>query len=226
MQFLVGTSGYSYPKWKGSFYPQKLPAKEMLHFYAQRFSTVEANNTFYRMPTADVLRAWSEQVPNSFQFVLKAPQRITHIKRLKDVKEDVRELLRTSAALKKKRGPIFFQLPPNFKKDVARLEGLLRGIGKRVPARSSSAMRVGSMTKCLTACASTPGVCLVDAEDSPNLKPVSTANWGYVRLRRERYTAKQLSRWIETLKSQPWDKAYVFFKHEDIGTGPKFVRAF
>ena len=85
MDLYVGTSGYSYKEWKGSFYPEDLPAKEMLRYYAERFRTVEINNTFYRMPKASVLESWAEQVPESFRFVLKGPQRITHIKRLVEV---------------------------------------------------------------------------------------------------------------------------------------------
>src|SRR5205814_1315547 len=84
MNFHVGTSGYSYKEWKGTFYPRDLPDKQMLRYYGERFRAVEINNTFYRMPEAAVLRAWAEAVPADFQFVLKAPQQITHRQRLKD----------------------------------------------------------------------------------------------------------------------------------------------
>src|SRR4029453_14781938 len=109
-----GTSGYSYKEWKGSFYPEKLPAKQMLGFYAERFTTVEINNTFYSMPEASVLEAWAAQVPANFRFVLKAPQDITHRKRLKDAGELVSLLVETARVLKERLGPLLFQLPPNF----------------------------------------------------------------------------------------------------------------
>ena len=100
MRFLVGTSGYSYKEWKGNFYPEKIKADAMLGYYAQRFSTVEINNTFYRMPRASVLESWLEQVPNVFRFVLKAPQLITHRKRLIDAESATDHFLRTAAAFK------------------------------------------------------------------------------------------------------------------------------
>src|SRR5947207_2683816 len=122
MRFHVGTSGYSYKEWKGSFYPEKLPQKDMLSYYAQRFSTVEINNTFYRMPKASVVESWGQQVPESFRFVLKAPQKITHFKRLKDTKEETDYLIHVASALEERQGPLLFQLPPNLKKDLPRLE--------------------------------------------------------------------------------------------------------
>src|SRR5215471_2163286 len=125
MRFFVGTSGFQYKEWKGSFYPEKLPEKEMLNYYGQRFSTVEINNTFYRMPKENVVQSWAEQVPDEFRFVLKAPQRITHIKRLKDVDDDVTYFQRVALALQHRLGPLLFQFPPNFKKDLERLSALL-----------------------------------------------------------------------------------------------------
>ena len=111
MRFFVGTSGYSYKEWKGTFYPEKLPQQEMLSYYAQRFSTVEINNTFYRMPTVNAVENWAQQVPDSFQFVLKAPQTITHQKRLKNAQDELDLLIKTSSALKQRRGPLLF--PPS-----------------------------------------------------------------------------------------------------------------
>ncbi len=227
MHFFVGTSGYSYKEWKGSFYPEKLPQKEMLSYYAQRFAAVEVNSSFRRMPEAGVLKAWAQQVPDTFRFVLKAPQTITHFKRLKDVKVETRDLLGTASVLKDRRGPLLFQLPPNFKKDLPRLKSFLRLIGRRT--RAAFEFRHESwfdeeVFECLreNSCA----LCTADSEDSPWTDVVGTAGWGYVRLRRERYTAKRLRQWIESIQSQPWNEAYVFFKHEDTGTGPKLAAQF
>jgi len=227
MRFFVGTSGYSYKEWKGSFYPQKLPPKEMLSFYAQRFSTVEINNTFYRMPKPSDLESWAAQVPDSFRFVLKAPQTITHRKRLKGVEQDTDYLVRTVAVLEGRLGPLLFQLPPNFKKDVPRLEAFLTLLGEETLAafefRHESWFDeevFGSLR------ARSYALCTADMEDAASTDLVGTTRWGYVRLRREEYTDQQLEEWIKRLKAQRWEEAYVFFRHEDTGTGPKFAARF
>jgi uncharacterized protein YecE (DUF72 family) len=227
MQFLVGTSGYSYKEWKGSFYPEKLPQKEMLEYYSQRFSTVEINNSFYRMPAASVVESWAQQTPKSFRFVLKAPQTITHRKRLNDCAEQVDELLQTAAVLKSQQGPLLFQLPPNFKKDLARLDGFLSIVDNRTPITFEfrhESWFDDEVFDCLRAhsCA----LCVADAEDLPPVKLFSTTDWGYVRLRREEYSDKDLRHWIKNIKAQDWNRVYVFFKHEDTGTGPKFATRF
>src|SRR5687768_10174229 len=121
MNLYAGTSGYSYKEWKGSFYPEDLPEKQMLHFYGQRFRSVEINNTFYRMPKASMLEAWANEVPPDFKFVLKAPQRITHLQRLRDTGDSVSFLLQVADTLNERLGPLLFQLPPHLKKDASRL---------------------------------------------------------------------------------------------------------
>jgi uncharacterized protein YecE (DUF72 family) len=226
MRLFVGTSGYSYKEWKGSFYPQKLPQTEMLAYYGQRFGTVEINATFYRMPKASVLESWAAQVPEGFRFVLKASQRITHHKRLKGAEDETEYLLRTSAVLKQRLGPLLFQLPPDFKKDLPRLEAFL---GLVAGTRSAFEFRHASwfddeVFECLrrNACA----LCVSDAEDSPSADLVRTAGWGYVRLRAEGYTDAALGEWIARLKAQGWDEGYVFFKHEEAGAGPELASRF
>src|SRR4051812_45083367 len=126
MNLYVGTSGYSYKEWKGPFYPEDLPDKQMLHYYGERFRSVEINNTFYRMPKKAVLEAWAGEVPSDFKFVIKAPQRITHMQRLKDADDSVNYLLEVVGALKERLGPLLFQLPPYFKKDIPRLQEFLK----------------------------------------------------------------------------------------------------
>ena len=125
MKLHVGSSGYSYKEWKGPFYPKDLPESQMLRYYAERFPTVEINNTFYRMPSREVLERWAGETPDTFRFVLKAPQRLTHQKRLKDVGDSLPYFLDVSEALGAKRGPFLFQLPPNMKKDAPRLDAFL-----------------------------------------------------------------------------------------------------
>ncbi len=168
MRFFVGTSGYSYKEWKGTFYPQKLPQKEMLGYYGTRFATVEINATFYRMPKASVLESWAAQVPEEFRFVLKASQRITHHKRLKGAEDETEYLLRTATVLKKRLGPLLFQLPPDFKKDLPRLEtflGLVAGTPSAFEFRHASWFD-DEVFECLrrNSCA----LCSADAEDSPS----------------------------------------------------------
>jgi uncharacterized protein YecE (DUF72 family) len=227
MRFIVGTSGYSYPKWKGSFYPPKLAQKEMLSYYAERFAAVEINNSFYRMPAADVLKSWAKQAPESFQFAFKAPQTITHFKRLKDADEPTKQFLKAVAVMKSRCGPLLFGLPPNFKKDLPRLERFLKLL--RGQRRVALEFRHASwFDEEVFACfrANRCALCTADEDKSPFTNLVNTTNWGYVRLRREKYTDKELRSWIRKIRSQPWDEVNVFFKHEDTGTGPKLAARF
>lgn len=224
MKFLVGTSAYSVKEWKGKFYPAKLPQKEMLKFYAGRFSTVEINYTFRQFPSESVVQAWADQVPDSFRFVLKARQIITHFKRLQNVERETDDFIRIASVLKERQGPILFQLPPNFKKDVPRLDAFLSHVAGR--ARLAFEFRHTSwfddeVFECLRA--HSTALCVADADDLPSTDLARTADWGYVRLRDEDYTDKSLKDWIKKIKSQNWDEVFVFFKHEDSGAGPKLA---
>jgi uncharacterized protein YecE (DUF72 family) len=224
MNYYVGTSGYSYPEWKGSFYPAKMPAKQMLGFYGTHFRTVEINNTFYRPPTAQLLETWAAQVPANFSFVLKAPQEITHVKRLAGVSELVSSLLEAAGTLKERLGPVLFQLPPNFRKDLPRLRDFLATLPLK--CRTGFEFRHASwFTDDVFALLREHGVgfCVADAEDDLEVPFVATAEWGYLRLRRPNYDDAALAAWADRLKSQNWQDAYVFFKHEDAGTGPRFA---
>jgi uncharacterized protein YecE (DUF72 family) len=227
MRVLTGTSGYSYKQWKGRFYPEKMKEAEMLGFYAGRFPTVEINNTFYRMPAPELLRKWADQTPEAFTFVLKAPQRITHQKRLGDVGPDVDYFLATSGALGSKRGPVLFQLPPYMKKDVGRLQALL----ERLPASPPAAFEFrhaswfdDEVREVLRG--KDAALCLADTDEEPLGEITATAGWGYLRLRRAAYTDADLDAWAQRVRAQPWDRAYVFFKHEDEARGPDFAATF
>lgn len=227
MKFLVGTSGYAFKEWKGAFYPEKLPQKEMLAYYAARFSAVEINYTFRRLPPRSIVESWAKQVPASFRFVLKAPQIITHFKRLKNTEKKTDEFLRLASILKKRQGPVLFQLPPNFKNDVSRLAAFLSYIKGR--AKAAFEFRHASwfddeVIECLRKYKS--ALCVADAKDLPAADLVRTANWGYVRLRDAGYSDKTLRRWIRRIRSRAWDEAYVFFKHEDSAAGPKLATRF
>ena len=216
----IGTSGYSYPEWKGNFYPEK----DMLRFYAERFPTVEINNTFYRMPKDSVLRGWAEQVPESFTFVIKASKRITHDKRLKECGELLTYLFGVTSTLGARLGPLLFQLPPNFKKDVPRLQSFFADMPERrrmaIEFRHASWFddEVYEVLKAQRA-----ALCVADTGDEPAVPLVATTDWGYLRLRREEFSAKELRDWARRIREQPWSDAYVFLKHEEEGKGPKLA---
>jgi uncharacterized protein YecE (DUF72 family) len=226
MSVLVGTSGFAYKEWKGRFYPTDIKAEDMLRYYASQFGSVEINNTFYRMPSEKVLQQWSSQVPEGFTFVLKAPRQITHIRRLKEVESSLSHFLQTTDALGRQLGPLLFQLPPNLKKDVARLTTFLA----LLPPNRRVALEVrheswyeGDVYEALRA--RDVALCITDADDiqTPLEK---TASWGYLRLRRVEYTEALLQQWCERITSERWQDAFVFFKHEDEATGPQLARQF
>jgi uncharacterized protein YecE (DUF72 family) len=226
VRVMAGTSGYAYQEWKGPFYPEKLPQDQMLRYYGERFPTVEINNTFYRMPSEKVLLNWADQVPETFAFVLKASQRITHQKRLQEVGEELGYFLRTASVLGSRLGPTLFQLPPNLRKDLPRLNAFLDLLPHRWRAAMEfrhASWRDDEVYDALRR----RGVawCVADTEDDA-APVVATADWGYLRLRREGYAPDDLARWAGSVLAQPWQDAFVFFKHEDAGAGPALARAF
>jgi len=225
MKIRAGTSGWSYKEWKGFFYPEKLPAKDMLRYYSERFPTVEVNNTFYRLPNLTTLEGWLSQVPEDFSFVLKASKRITHDKRLKDVGDSVEYLLRTSGTLGARLGPFLVQLPPNMKKDVPRLRDFLAIF----PARAAFEFRHASWydDEVYQALRERNAAwCIADTGEAGDPPFESTADWGYLRLRRVAYEEADLKSYADRIRAQSWGEAYVFFKHEDAGTGPKLAARF
>lgn len=229
MRIAVGTSGYSYKEWKGSFYPADLPASKMLAFYSGHFNTVEINASFYRMPEAKTVTKWAAEVPDGFTFILKAPQRITHQKKLVDAGDDVRHLFEVAESLGSKLGPVLFQLPPYLRSDTARLAEFLdrlprdRKIGFEFRHESWFNDETYSLLR-----SHDVALCAADTDEvtDPESVLVPTASWGYLRLRRTEFTDADLAAWGERVQRQSWDSAYVFFKHEDEGKGPDFARRF
>jgi len=227
MNLYVGTSGYSYKEWKGTFYPEDLPEKQMLRFYGERFRSVEINNTFYRMPKPSVLESWAAEVPEDLKFVLKASQRITHMQRLKDVGDSVSYLLKVAVTLKERLGPLLFQLPPFLHKDLPRLREFLA----LLPSEPHAALEfrheswldpeVFALLREHHA-----ALCIAEAEEGLEIPFVSTADWGYLRLRRPDYGDAELKAWGKRIQEQNWRDAFVFFKHEDEGKGPEMARRF
>lgn len=222
----VGTSGYNYPEWKGSFYPDTLPAARMLPYYAERFPTVEINYTFYRTPTEKILDGWNQATPAQFKLTLKAPKRITHDARLRDCADRVRQFLETAATLGPKLGALLFQLPPNLKKDVGLLDAFLDAFPPRVCAAFE--FRHGSWLDeevYARLRARNLALCIADSEKLST--PVEiTADYGYFRLRDEGYTPADIARWasVITERASALRDVFVYFKHEESGKGPEFGR--
>lgn len=228
MELHVGTSGYSYKEWKGIFYSEDLPAAEMLRYYGERLNGVEINSTFYRMPKASVLEDWASQVPDAFRFSIKASQKITHHKRLKEAAEETDYLVRTVGVLGARLGVILFQLPPNLKKDLERLGAFLALLPAGVPVAFEFRHPTWHDAEVFDALrAHGAALCCADTEEDEGDAPlVSTAGWGYLRLRKPDYAPADMERWAQRVRAQPWDRAFVFFKHEDAGAGPRLAAAF
>jgi uncharacterized protein YecE (DUF72 family) len=227
MPLRVGTSGWNYAEWKGSFYPGDMKPAGMLRYYAERFTTVEVNNTFYRMPAAKVVEGWAATVGAGFTFVLKAPQRITHFARLRDVDDPVRFFCDTARLLGGGLGPLLFQLPPNFKVDAGRLADLLA----LLPPDLRAAFEFRNPTwftdeVYARLAARNAALCIADNDDGAT-PATATADWGYLRLRATGYSSDDdLRAWLGTIRrvGERWRDAFVFFKHEDKGTGPAFAQ--
>ncbi|MGH8140019.1 MAG: DUF72 domain-containing protein [Steroidobacteraceae bacterium] len=226
MTIWVGTSGYNYPEWKGSFYPEKLPTAKMLPYYAERFQTVEINYTFYRAPTEKILEGWKGQTPDPFKLTLKAPKRITHDARLRDCADRVRFFLTTAATLGPKLGAVLFQLPPYFKLDLALLDAFLDALPPRLCAafefRHTSWLNDQVYARLR---AKNLALCVADSEKLST--PVEiTADYGYFRLRDEGYTPDDIARWAQIIRDRTsaCGDVFVYFKHEEAGKGPQFAR--
>jgi len=215
VRVLVGTSGYSYKEWKGPFYPKDLPAAQFLHFYAEHLPTVEINNTFYRMPTSKLVEGWARDVPDTFVFGMKAPQRITHIAKLKNAADTLGGFVRVARLLGPRLGPLLFQLPPFLRKDVPLLAEFLGHVPRdlkvafefRHPSWFDEDVWIALRDQ---------GAALCVAEGETLESPlVATAGWGYVRLRRSEYSDDVIRGWAKKIRSQPWQEAFVYLKHDE-----------
>jgi uncharacterized protein YecE (DUF72 family) len=225
MNFWVGTSGFQYPEWKGHFYPEKLPAAKMLPFYAERFPSTEINYTFRRTPSGKTIENWCELTPPRFAFSLKAPQRVTHFAKLQNCSDSLHFFFGAIQGLEDKLGPILFQLPPFFRKDAAILDGFLEQLPDGV--RAAFEFRHKSwFDDEIFASLRRHNAALCIAESADLSTPIeATADFGYLRLRREDYGPEDIARWSETIRSyaSKWSDAFVYFKHEEQGMGPKLA---
>ena len=225
MDSWIGTSGFQYAEWKGKFYPEDLSAAKMLPFYAERFTTTEVNYTFHRIPSAKTIENWKAQTPARFQFSLKAPQKVTHYARLRECSDTMRYFHDVTCALGDKLGVILFQLPPNFKKDTVLLADFVNGLPSGMRAtfefrhQSWFDDEVYQTLKSRNA-----ALCIADMEEI-STPPVATADFGYLRLRREDYSSADVKRWAGVAQEigAGWGNAYIYFKHEEAGIGPKLA---
>jgi uncharacterized protein YecE (DUF72 family) len=222
----IGTSGYNYPEWKGSFYPADLPAAKMLPYYAARFKTVEINYTFYRIPTEKIVAGWAAATPDDFKLTLKAPRRVTHDKKLRDCADLVQFFCTTANTLGPRLGSLLFQLAPTFKKDLPTLQAFLDVLPPRAPAAFEfrhpswhdadvfDALRRRNVA-----------LCIADSERM-STPPIATADFTYFRLRDEGYGAPDIARWsaIVAEHAQSARDVFVYFKHEEEGKGPEFAK--
>jgi uncharacterized protein YecE (DUF72 family) len=222
----IGTSGYNYPEWKGSFYPSDLPAAKMLPYYAARFPTVEINYTFYRMPNEKLVNGWAAQTPAPFKLTLKAPRRITHDHRLKNTGDLVRAFCGVAGALGDKLGALLFQLPPNLKKDLAVFDAFLEELPPRAPAafefRHESWLGDDVFDRLRKR---NVALCVADSEKMSTPVRV-TADYAYFRLRDEGYTPDAIKTWADTIARETAASrdVFVYFKHEEQGKGPEFAK--
>lgn len=221
----IGTSGFQYAEWKGNFYPEDLAAAKMLPFYAERLSTTEINYTFHRIPSPKTIANWINLTPENFRFSLKAPQKVTHFARLRDCSDTMRYFHDVVSGLGQKLGPVLFQLPPNFKKDTLLLADFVNGFpgGMRAAFEFRHASwfedEVFAALK-----ARNVSLCIADTETLATPQ-IATADYGYLRLRREDYTEADVHRWSQFVREQTdrWGEAFVYFKHEEAGIGPKLA---
>ena len=227
MNIHIGTSGFAHKEWKGSFYPEKIPAKDMLRYYGTQLGSVEINNTFYHMPNGTVLASWASQVGSDFVFALKAPQVITHMKRLQHVSSETGYFFKSLSVLEKKLGPVLFQFPKTFRADPAVLkeflalvpQGALCAFEFRSPTwRDETTLNLLREKRC--------SLCIAEDDETPAGEIVSTAAWGYLRLRRNDYNDGDLDQWAERILAQKWDKAFVYFKHEGEVGGAEMAMRF
>lgn len=225
MKLLVGTSGFQYAEWKGTFYPETLSASKMLPFYAERFSTTEINYTFHRIPSAKTIDGWSNATPPDFRFGLKAPQKVTHFAKLRNCSDTLRYFHEVTSALGDKLGPVLFQLPPSLKKDKALLTAFLDEVPSGMRAAFEFRHASWFDDEVFAALKERNAALCIAESESLTTPVVATAPYGYLRLRREDYQTEDVTRWAEVLRDKTtlWSETFVYFKHEESGIGPKLA---
>jgi uncharacterized protein YecE (DUF72 family) len=220
----IGTSGFQYKEWKGKFYPEKISPPKMLSFYASKFSTTEINYTFKRIPTEKTLENWVSQTPEEFRFALKAPEKITHYQRLAGSEETLHYFWAVARTLGEKLGPILFQLPPFLKKDLPLLENFLAIVPPEMKAAFEFRHESWFSEEIFAALKNhNAALCIADSEKL-STPVVMTSDFGYFRLR-DQYDKFALEKWAKIISDQQksLEEIFVYFKHEESGSGPEFA---
>ncbi len=226
MNFWIGTSGFQYSEWKGNFYPEDLPDGEDACRFTPNDSPRRRSIThFTAFPRQKTIDNWKAQTPEKFRFALKAPQKITHWSKLRDCSDTLEYFCKVVTDLGERLGPVLFQLPPTFKKDADVLSSFLREFPSM---RAAFEFRHESwfddeIFDLLTS--RNIALCIADTDTIATPKKI-TADYGYLRLRREDYTEEDVKRWSEFVREQNtnWTDAFVYFKHEESGIGPKLAQ--
>jgi len=227
-QAFIGTSGFDYPEWKPSFYPEDLPRKKFLQYYATRFRSVELNNTFYRIPNANTIATWGAATPDGFRFALKAPRKITHNERLKIPSEALNFFLQSASGLKQRLGALLFQLPPFFGSDNERLSEFLGSLSHDIPV-ALEFRHESWFTEDIYRILEKNGaaLCINDGDDKTT--PVhATSRLVYLRLRKSHYTPEQRKEWQEKIRAWVGQgiEVYAFIKHEGNPEAPSIAMEF
>jgi len=217
-QLMVGTSGFAYSSWRGSFYPRRLKSAEMLGFYAQRLGTVEVNTTFYRTQPEEVVAGWVRAVPADFRFAVKAHRRITHNRRMPNLEEAIRVLALEANGFGDQLGPVLFQLPPTAPVDEGRIEriaALLPGhwrVAYQFRHRSWHTPQVADLLERM-------GAAFVHGDGEAEPGPLGRGAFIYLRLRRETYSPQRLTAWARRITGylQGGRDVFAYFKHEKLG---------
>lgn len=236
MSVLIGTSGWSYADWRGVLYPPEVPQRLWLETYAQRFATVENNNAFYRLPTAETFAAWRQRTPDGFVMAVKASRFLTHLKRLRDPQEPVHRLMSRVAALGPRLGPVLLQLPPTLQADPAALDACLACFPPRtrvaVEPRHDSWWSAEVREVLLARGAA---LCWADRLSRPVTPLWRTARWGYLRLHEglgrpwPRYGRQALAAWARRIRGgggERDDDWYVYFNNDPGGAAVLDAAAF
>lgn len=233
MAVRVGTSGWAYTAWKPGFYPTKLPSKRFLEYYASQLNAVEANYTFRRYLTEEIIDGWLAQTPAGFHFAVKAHQSLTHMRRLKNCDEPLARFVDSLAPLKKARrlAPVLFQLPPNFKGDPQRLAAFLELLPRTLRVAFEFRHESWFMEEVYSVLKRRHAALCVAETDDFQTPRVFTAEFAYFRLRKSNYSPAARKKIADALRSVTRETpdvsvrdVYAFFKHEENPKSPNWAR--
>ena len=225
-QIYAGTSGYSFKAWRGTFYPSELAADQWLAYYAKQLPSVEINNTFYRMPKSHVVEQWRDSVATSFRFVIKASRRVTHQQRLRDCEETTAYLIEKTNLLGNRLGAVLFQLPPNMRLDVERLQRFQATLPPDYPAVFEFRHESWNDAKVRQTLRDHGHAQVISHDEGAMPGRLAKNDCLYVRLRAPEYSTSDLETFAQRIEKTQAKQAFVFFKHEDDASGAASAQQF